>query len=269
MKRKSRTESWQETVKLLNEQLFCVLYPALHEMSRRYDELLPAEIYDEAMRLSRFLMDVPRPDLIKDEVTEMMRVRYAVFEQDAETTQRTDEEIGRTSFLVMVVALYQLVVINKRQEVGRHEERCQMLAEMTFQHELLHDFMERVRETEDEEELKGKRVQIVNLMIQEDEVDKDGLIDMIVDCSLQYKDDVIEKNLLVLSDVNDQNNHRYDMQVERLRAALKKRVEIQSKPHGDIKARNVFMGGSTHNDYSRNLGISGLSDSNKKLLSNE
>ena len=136
------------------------------------------------------------------------------------------------------------------------------MAEMTYEHELRERFTSQVRITEDEEELKGKRVEIVNLMIQEDTENPDAILDEIVNCTLQYKDEIIENLLTVLTDINDQNDHRYDNYIIKLRSALKKRVKNQNGPRSLVK----YGKGSTHNDHSKYIGFSYADDEDEKLL---
>lgn len=247
-------------MKLFDEQLFCILYPTLYEISEEFDELMPAEVYMEALDYCQTLRKVKRPDLMKDDLMEMLAEKYNNFIFNGKTKQRKEQDVDRTVFLVQITSLYILAALNK--QTGIDDEYCRFLAEMTYEHELRERFTSQVRITEDEEELKGKRVEIVNLMIQEDTENPDAILDEIVNCTLQYKDEIIENLLTVLTDINDQNDHRYDNYIIKLRSALKKRVKNQNGPRSLVK----YGKGSTHNDHSKYIGFSYADDEDEKLL---
>lgn len=215
--------------RLMEEQLFCILYPALRSISREYDELSPAEVWHEAIRYGNDVKKWPRPDMMGDELEDMLHEEYSQFETDEGIVERNDEQTQRTMFLVMVTMLYILATESKNLPDNPYKSHCLMLAEATQDHALRERFLNKVCETETSEELKGRRVEMVKMEL-EAESDEDGLtrsqiVNDLVDCALQYDEDVIKNQILVVSDLNDQYNGEFAKQERRLKGALKKLVK--------------------------------------------
>ncbi len=229
MKRKDANEIRQETFKLFDEQMFCILYPILYSISKEYNDLSPAEVYNEAKELSRLLTTAPRPDMLEYEVKDNLEEKFAIFETKEENVSRSAEDIQRTTFLVLVTSMFLITAWGKLNHTMTCDAGCKMLAKMTHNHILLERFLSEVRKKEDEEELKGKRVEMINLMCQE-EIENTDSVDDLINCALDYKDSVIENLLTVVSDINDHSNRKFDTQVEKLRNALKTRVQTQNNP---------------------------------------
>lgn len=264
MKRSSKEQNRKDTFGLFNEQLFCILYPTLFHINKDYIELSPSEIYMEAMSLSKFLMECRRLDMIEDEVTDMMAEKYATFEMDSERVERDGEEASRTSFLVQMTALYQIVALGKLQKTDKYKPCCQLLVKLTQHHHLLDWFMEEVRMTEDKEELQGRRVEIVNLMCNEKDESPDKVFDSFVACAKEYPDNVVESMLTVVTDFSEMNGHRYDTYAQSLRKELKKRVKNQQEPR-TLHSERTYFPGATHNDYGRYLNMEGQKNNDKML----
>lgn len=214
---------------MMKEQLFCILYPTLRRISREFDELTPAEVWYEALAFANRLKRMPRPDMMREELEELMHDEYICFETDGGIVERSEEQAQRTTFLVMVTMLYMLATENKNLPDDRYKSHCLMLAEATQNHELLQRFLDEVRETETAEELQGRRVEMIKMEL-EVESDEHGLtraqiINDLVDCALQYDEEVIKNQIFVLSDLNEQYNGEFTKQEQRLKGALKKLVK--------------------------------------------
>ena len=241
-KRLSKKESLNSMYRLMEEQLFCILYPTLRSISREYDELSPAEVWHEAVRYACELKKWPRPDMICDELKEMLHEEYSQFETDEGIVERNDGQVQCTMFLVMEVMLF-ILATESRQD-SRYKPYCLMLAEATQNHALRERFLNEVRDTETAEELKGRRVEMVKMEL-EAESDNDGLtrsqiVNDLVDCALQYDEDVIKNQILVVSDLNDQYNGEFTKQEQRLKGALKKLVKSGHEGEA-IKAQTEML----------------------------
>ena len=228
-KRRSKKEKLNSMYRLMEEQLFCILYPTLRSISREYDELSPAEVWHEAIRFASELKKWPRPDMMHDELEDMLYEEYSQFETDEGIVERNDEQTQRTIFLVMEVMLFILATESRNLPDNPYKSHCLLLAEATQNHALRERFLNEVRETETAEELKGRRMEMVKMEL-EAESDEDGLtrsqiVNDLVDCALQYDEDVIKNQILVVSDLNDQYNGEFAKQEQRLKAALKKLVK--------------------------------------------
>jgi len=214
---------------LMKEQLFCILYPTLRRISREYDELTPAEVWHEALAFASRLKRMPRPDMMREEVEEMMHDEYICFETDCGIVERSEEQAQRTTFLVMVTMLYMLATENKDLPGDPFKPHCLMLAEATQHHELLQRFLDEVRETETAEELQGRRVEMVKMELEaessEDSQARTQIVNDLVECALQYDEDVIKNQILVVSDLNEQYKGEFAKQEQRLKGALKKLVK--------------------------------------------
>ena len=228
-KRVSSQDSRWGMFEMMKEQLFCILYPTLRRISHEFDELTPAEVWYEALAFASRLKRMPRPDMMREEVEEMMHDEYICFETDDGIVERNKEQAQRTTFLVMVTTLYMLSTENKNLQDDCYKPHCLMLAEATQNHELLQRFLDEVRETETAEELQGRRVEMVKMELEAD-YDSDGLtrtkiVNDLVDCAMQYDEDVIKNQILVISDLNEQYNGEFEKQEQRLKGALKKLVK--------------------------------------------
>jgi hypothetical protein len=228
-KRLAKQDSRWGVFEMMKEQLFCILYPTLRRISREFDELTPAEMWYEALAFANRLKRMPRPDMMREELEEMLHDEYICFETDGGIVERSEEQAKRTTFLVMVTMLYMLATENKRLQDDRYKPHCLMLAEATQDHELRQRFIDEVRETETLEELLGRRVEMVKMEL-EAEPDGDGLtrtkiVNDLVDCALKYDEETIKSQILVVSDLNDQYNGEFVKQMQRLKGALKKLVK--------------------------------------------
>ena len=224
-----RQNSHWKTFELMREQLFCILYPTIRSISREYDELTPAEVWHEAVAFANMLKQMPRPDLMMEELEEMMIDKYLCFEADGRMAQRSEQQARRTTFLVMVTMLYMLATENKVSPEQPYKPHCLMLAEATQSHELRQRFMDEVRKTETAEELKGRRVEMVKMELEAvsgaDVSARQQIVSDMVDCAMQYDEEVIKNQVLVLGDLNTQYNNEFAEQEHRLKDTLKKLVK--------------------------------------------
>lgn len=236
---------------MMKEQLFCILFPTLRRISREYDDLTPAEVWNEALAFASRLKRMPRPDMMREEMEEMMHDEYICFETDGGIVERSEQQAQRTTFLVMVTMLYMLATENKNLPGDPYKPHCLMLAEATQNHELLQRFIDEVRETETAEELQGRRVEMVKMELEaessEDSQARTQIVNDLVDCALQYDEDVIKNHILVVSDLNEQYNGEFAKQEQRLKDALKKLVNKHSTViNGNVTGDVIGDGGTKH-----------------------
>lgn len=220
-----------ESARYMSEQLYCILYRTLHRLSKEYNELTPSEVWREACHFAAELKEMPRPDMMMDELKEMLLERYSEFKTIDYVIQRTAEEAERTTFIVMSTMLYILATENKNQPDNNYSQHCSMLAMATYEHELRERFQAEVRLTEDEEEKKGRFVEMVNLELDDiDNGDGEGhtqLMDNLVDCACEYSKETIEKTIVVVGEMNARYNGKFACQEQRLRDALKQKQIVQ------------------------------------------
>ena len=250
-KRVSCQDSRWGVFEMMKEPLFCILYPTLRRISHEFDELTPAEVWYEALAFASRLKRVPRPDMMREELEEMMHDEYICFETGDGFVKRSEEQAQRTTFLVMVTMLYILATENKNLQDDCYKPHCLMLAEATQHNELRQRFLDEVRETETAEELQGRRVEMVKMEL-EDESSKDGMtrtqiINDLVNCALQYDEDVIKNQILVLGDLNHQYSNEFEEQELRLKGTLKKLVNKHSTViNGNVSGDVISDGGTKH-----------------------
>lgn len=228
-KRLAKQDSRWGVFEMMKEQLFCILYPTLRRISREYDELTPAEVWHEALAFASRLKRMPRPDMMKEELEEMMHDEYNCFETNGSIVERSEQQAQRTTFLVMVTMLYILATENKDLPGDPYRPHCLMLAEATQHHELRQRFLDEVRVTEKVEELQGRRVEMVKMELEaesgEDSHARTQIVNELVDCALQYDEEVIKNQIFVLGDLNHQYGNEFEEQEQRLKGALKKLVK--------------------------------------------
>lgn len=220
-----------ESARYMSEQLYCILYRTLHRLSKEYNELTPSEVWREACHFAAELKEMPRPDMMMDELKEMLLERYSEFKTIDYVIQRTAEEAERTTFIVMSTMLYILATENKNQPDNNYSQHCSMLAMATYEHELRERFQAEVRLSEDDEEKKGRFVEMVNLELDDiDNGDGEGhtqLMDNLVDCACEYSKETIEKTIVVVGEMNARYNGKFACQEQRLREALKQKQIVQ------------------------------------------
>ena len=228
-KRLAKQDSRWGVFEMMKEQLFCILYPTLRRISREFDELTPSEVWHEALAFSSRLKRMPRPDMMREELEEMMHDEYICFETGGGIVERSEQQAQRTTFLVMVTMLYMLATENKNLPDNPYKTHCLMLADATQHHELLQRFLDEVRDTETTEELQGRRVEMVKMELEsesgKDDLVRSQIINDLVECALQYDEDVIKNQILVLGDLNHQYANEFEEQEQRLKGALKKLVK--------------------------------------------
>lgn len=99
----------------LDDRVFLVLSPALRELSSRYGDLLPVEVWSEAKAvMERLICREKRRDVVIDNVYPGLLERYKIFvDADGQQIARTDEQAKRTTDMVMTVALFMLMSATK------------------------------------------------------------------------------------------------------------------------------------------------------------
>ena len=250
-KRLAKQDSRWGVFEMMKEQLFCILYPTLRRISRENDELAPAEVWHEALAFASRLKRMPRPDMMMEELEEMMHDEYICFETDGGIVERSEQQAQRTTFLVMVTMLYMLATENKNLPGEPYKPHCLMLAEATQHHELRQRFIDEVRVTETAEELQGRRVEMVKMELEaessEDSLSRTQIVNDLVECALQYDEEVIKNQILVVSDLNEQYNDEFAKQEQRLKGALKKLVNKHSTIiNGNVTGDVIGDGGTKH-----------------------
>ncbi len=228
-KRRSKDENRRGVFKIMQEQLFCILYPTLHRICKEFDELTPAEVWYEAIDYTRKVKLWPRPDMMREELEDILHDEYICFETADGIVKRSEEQARRTMFLIMVTMLYILATESKNLPDRPYKPHCLMLAEATQNHELRERFLDEVRETETAEELKGRRVEMIKMMLEaesnDDVLTRSRIVNDLVKCALQYDEAVIKNQILVVSDLNDQYNGEFTKQMKSLKNALKTLVK--------------------------------------------
>ena len=217
-------------MELFKEQLFCNMFATLQSIEKEYAELSPVEVWMEArMTLQNFAESV-RPDFTVGMLKEDLTERYETF-ADAETEiLRSDEEVERTTFLVMMTMMYMLVSGAACNDDNPYKEHCKALASATKDHPMLERVWLGVRCSEEEEEKAGRKMEVVNYLLDVDTSDALGweiyteqqkLIGDLVNHALDYSVDTMEKQIVVLSDLNEKRGHVFDEQLQVLRQGVK------------------------------------------------
>ena len=256
MKRISKKERRKAALNLLNDQLFCDMHKTLTELGELYDDLSAPEVWDEA---KTFLQDYCQNTHPSDTIvflTEEMEDRYATFEEDGNCRKRTKEEVKRTIFLVFETMLFMLCAEANDKSVNPYMEHCEVLVKVTFNHPLREIFIEDVKAKEDLEEKAGRRVGVVNYLLDDVSKDKlneteirqaqDEVMHKLVDVVLDMDDNIIAAHERSLGRLSRNNNHRFDSHLKRLAEKSKERVEQKG---GDtiMGDKNEFNGNSAHN----------------------
>ena len=211
--------------RFLANQLFCDMYPSLRKVE---DDLSPTEIWSEALRIVGDFARSPRPELELEDTQEELQQLYSSFLDDSKEEMNRNEEQAKTSvFLVLFTALYMVACAGTTRENHPHQELCKALAKITYSHPLREELWKSIRQTEDEEEKAGRRIETFDLILQTiaDESNNDatenikkefvsGWVDIVVSMGDVNTFTQTEKTL---SRINDRDGHIYDEPLSRLR----------------------------------------------------
>lgn len=218
-------------MELIDEQLFCNMFGALQSIEREYADLSPAEVWREARLSLPSFAETARPDFFVKILREELEERYKSFVDNETETVRSAEEVERTVFLVLMVMMYMLVSGAGTTSTNIYRKHCEALASETKDHPLLEKFWLEVRETEDKEEQLGRRVGVVNYLLDTGDVDKNHkeeqqqVMAELVNCTLNCSTDTIEKQIAVVGMVNRRHEGLFDKHLEALEQGLKDKNE--------------------------------------------
>lgn len=229
-KRKEKKIIRKKTMELFKEQLFCNMFATLQSIEKEYAELSPVEVWIEAhMALLDFAVSV-RPDFAVGMLKEDLTERYEIFADAGTETIRNEEEVDRTVFLVMMTMMYILVSSASCNDENLYKEHCKALAGVTKDHPMLERVWLGIRCSEEEEEKAGRKMEVVNYLLDVNASEDPGweiyteqqkLVGDLVNHALEYSIDTMEKQIVVLSDLNERRGHVFDEQLQILRQGVK------------------------------------------------
>lgn len=255
MKRISYKERRRVALELLNDQLFCDMHQTLTEIGDEYNNLSAPEVWVEAIS---FLQDYCKNSHPADTIallTEEMEDRYGTFEENGNRKMKNEEDVRLTIFLVMGTMLYMLCAEAKDKDDSLYKEHCQVLAKATLNHPLRVKFTESIKAKEDIEEKAGRRVGVVNYLLEEASYNlnnfaeiqqaQDEIMHKLVDVVLDMDDNIIAAHERSLGRLSRNLNHRFEHHLERLADKSKERV--------DQKGGDTFYGDK--NEFHENSGM--------------
>ena len=227
--------------KYLMSQLFCDMLPALRWVYKEYEDLSPIEAWSEALNECKELNNYPRQDLVIDDIAIDLEKRYKVFiDEEGTETYRNTDDAKRSAFIVLVIMLYQLVCVSFQREHHPREELCKALARVTFLYPLREKFCSLIRQSEDEEEQAGRRIEAFDIMMEltlsdEDEKEESNQkkvegIDELVEEALSMDVDAMKDIELALGRMNDRDGKIYDKQLNKLRMAIDTKIMASYLP---------------------------------------
>lgn len=217
-------------MELFKEQLFCNMFATLQSIEKEYAELSPVEVWTEAQLALPDFAGATRPDLTITMLKEELEERYGIFEDAGTEIFRSREEVQRTTFLVMIVMMYMLVSGASCNEDNPYREHCRALASVTGEHPLLERLWLGIRHTEEKEEQAGRMIKVVDYLLDMDadeyvslevHAEQQKLVGELVNHALEYSVDTMEKQIVVLSDLNERRGHAFDRQLQILRQGVK------------------------------------------------
>lgn len=250
----------------LANQLFCDMYPSLRKVE---DNLAPTEIWSEALRILESFALSPRPELELDDIKEELKCHYSSFlDTSGGEVKRDDSQIETSVFLVLFTAFYMVACAGKTKENHPHQELCRALAKATYRHPLREVLWKSIRQTEDEEEKAGRRMETIDLMLRvvaEEKADRrddakkefvSGYVDVVVE---MQNADAFTQAEKALSRINDREGHLYDAEMTRLRKEannLSKALNVG----GDLVVGNKQVGNEVQSVAAGGTGISIIID---------
>lgn len=215
-------------MKLFDDQLFCNMFGTLKDIADEYTDLCPVELWQEAQAALPPFTVSRRPDLSIHILKEELDERYRSFMDNGTETIRSQEDAERTTFLVLMTAMYMLVAGSGNTSDNPYRTHCEALAGATRSHPLLERLWEGIRETENEEELAGRKVDAVNYLLDTNNKSADEqqqIMAEVVNSALKCSVDTIERQMAVISMVNRMHNGLFDEHLK----ALEEGLEDKSK----------------------------------------
>jgi hypothetical protein len=251
----------------LANQLFCDMYPSLRQVK---GDLTPTEIWSEALRIVEDFARSSRPELEVDEIKEELELHYSTFLDDSEVGIKRDRlQIQTSVFLILFTAFYIVACAGTSIECHPHHDLCVALAKATYSHPLREKLWKSVRQTEDEEEMAGRRIETFDMMLQDvteeaaDNVKNEtkrefvsGCVDEII--KMQNAEAFTQAER-VLSRINDRDGHLYDAELARLRMGadnLSKALTVG----GDLVMGNKHVGSEVQSVAAGGIGINITND---------
>lgn len=138
----------------VEDRLYQMLAPALQELSERYDDLTPVEVWDEAMGVIETLKKAKiRKDVCVRQVRANLLNRYKDFAwEDGRTERRDSEGYTRSTDLVLMVVVSMLRSTKKVREDNPHLKTINILLEMLRESTIIDYFLDRSERTEKSDE---------------------------------------------------------------------------------------------------------------------
>ena len=220
----------------LFDDIFVILYDALHEVCGSHAPICPEMIWREALSFSNSIRTIKRPEWELAEHIEMLE-------------EKCDEDFVTT--LVLISAFYKLT---PESNVNRAVKDTLVHLLQRLKNDVLYKTVRGlVYKFERQEELQGRAIDIHTYLLKEEErkaKDKQeaienqrALMEAWTNQAIKNSDDVLNAQIVVMSAVDKEFDYVFTDYVERLREEMASRVEAKKQPA--IRDQYNFQPGST------------------------
>ena len=222
----TRKEIRQLTKIYFSDQLFCVMFPALEQLSRERATLHPVEAWRDAMEMEALLRESPRTDFTLKMIPEELEEMYEGLDAAWDDVQ-----------LTLFTMLFRMSAAGKAMENHPHRELCMELARMTYKWPLREELRKKIGDFEDSEERAGRIVAVTDYLLRDVEEEKRSegcsederldaqrqILDELVDISKRVKPEAIPDYEVALGRLNDIHHQTFSEQLNKLREVSDKR----------------------------------------------
>lgn len=231
-----RTERIKLRSQYLLDDIFVILYDALHEVCRDHKPICPEMIWREVLSFSNIIRTIKHPEWELTDHIEMLE-------------EKCDDDF--VTNLVLTCALFKLT---PEASANREVKNTLVFLLQRLRNDLLYKKVRvMVYKYESKEELRGHAIDIHTYLLKEEErmandkqeaiMNQRVLLEAWTNQAIKNNDDVLNAQIIVMSAVDKEFDYLFTDYVERLREEMALRVEAKKQPA--VKEQYNFHPGST------------------------
>lgn len=213
------------------------IYRILHTplWRQRGDDLNPEDVWEEANNWAYVLKQQNNSNyrIHVEEGIDDLNNRYSVFEiEDGELIQRDKDKVEHSVMMVSITAFLLLVNTFQNTEQHPYKQICQAIYDNVYHIRGFKEIYEEARHIEDEYESRGEFIEVADYIEQIAQREKPlsspevmyarNVIGRLVDENSYFSLETMLDNEVMLSRINDTNNHFFQPELNQLRANIKR-----------------------------------------------
>lgn len=229
------------------------IYKILHTplWRQRGDDLNPEDVWEEANNWAFILKQQNNVNcrIHVEEGIDDLYSRYSVFEiEGGGMIQRDKNKVEHSVMMVSLTTFLLLVNTNENAEDHPYKQICQAIYENVSHIRGFNELYEEARQIENEYESRGEYIDVADYIEQIAQRESPlsspeisfarTVIGQIVDENVFFSLDTMKDNEVVLSRVNDKNNHCFQLELNNLREII---MKAQGNDSVRLKYKNIIF----------------------------